>query len=135
MKTLDRLKAIAVAGFVILLLFAETCAGGKLIVNTNKQYEFSFTNQKLLRIVDTYDSEEEICANFGSEFVDKLKINTTLRETFFAEMTENLYKEFTIEILAIEIFEKEYICIRYIQDVNKQNPRQIRLAQGGFFLL
>lgn len=129
MKTLDRFKAIAVSGLVILLALNFVFVSVELIKDVEDQ-EIQYIPRKILfRTVELEAKEEVVCADFGSDIIRVIESNEDARVKFFAELTESFTKGFTVKVLSIGIDENKDLCIRYILDINKQNPKGTFLAR------
>lgn len=129
MKTPDSLKAIAVAGFVILLALAFVFVSVELIDDTKNQEVLHIPHKMWYRTADLKETEEVVCGDFGQDVVRMIEDNEDVRTTFFSELTEYFTKKYTIKVLSIGIAENKNICIRYILDINKQNPKSTHLAR------
>ncbi len=131
MKTFRRLKATAVAVLVILLALNFVFITALLIQKSVKPEELSLPEPKWYRTADIEVVEEVICNDYGLDIIKMIEKDENVRVSFFAELTDFLTKKYTIKVLDIKIAENKNICIRFIPDINKQNPRNrylVRLA-------
>lgn len=133
MKTLDCLKAIAVAGFVILLALNFVFVSIELIKNTEDQ-EIQYIPRKMwFRTADLRVTEKVMCTYFGPEIVKKIDgdENKKVRENFFSELAEYLTQKYEYKVLSVKLAENKNICIRYIQDIKRQDPKETFLARSA----
>lgn len=131
MKTLDRLKAIAVAGFVILLALNFVFVSVELIKNVEDHEIQYIPRQMWFRTAELKAKEEVVCGDFGRDVIKVIESNEEVRVTFFSELTEYFTKKYTVKVLSIKIAENKNLCIRYILDINKQNPKGTFLARSA----
>lgn len=131
MKTLDRLKAIAVAGFVILLALNFVFVSVELIKNVKDQEIQYIPRQMWFRTAELRVTEKVMCTYFGPEIVKKIDgdENKKVRENFFNELTEYLTQKYEYRVLSVKLAENKNVCIRYIKNINKQNPKGTFLAR------
>lgn len=129
MKTLDCLKAIAVAGFVILLALNFVFVSAELIKNDKAQEVVHIPHKMWFRTAELKATEEVVCGDFGREILKVIEDDEHIRTTFFSELTEYFTKKYTVKVLSIRIAENKNICIRYILDINKQNPKKTYLVR------
>jgi len=81
----------------------------------------NYPNQYITADIRTV--EQESCTDFGPDVITKLKADERTRDVFFAEISEFLSSEFSMEILDIKISDESKICIRYIQPIQINRPR------------
>lgn len=129
MKTLDCLKAIAVAGFVILLALNFVFITASFFQKSVETEELSLPRPKWYRTADVKAVEEVVCNDFGRDVIKIIEKDENVRVAFFAELTDYLTEKYTVKVLDIKIAENKNICVRYILDINKQNPRKRYLAR------
>ena len=129
MKTLDRLKATAVAVLVILLALNFVFITASFFQKSVETEELSLPRPKWYRTADVKAVEEVVCNDFGRDVIKIIEKDENVRVAFFAELTDYLTEKYTVKVLDIKIAENKNICVRYILDINKQNPRKRYLAR------
>lgn len=131
MKTLGRFNSIDVIRFIILLALNFVFVSVELIKDTGEQEALYLPHKMWYRTAELRATEKVMCTDFGHEVIKKIDgdENKKARESFFNELTEYLTQKYAFKVLSIKIAENKNICIRYILDINKQNPKRTYLAR------